>query len=68
MLKSYSSAIVVILMACSACRSETDSHADHPVGGQATSDAASAAVAHVNSAAAPSPAPTGMVWVPGGTF
>lgn len=67
MLKSCSSAIV-ILMACGACRSETDSHADHPVGGQATSDAAAAAVAHVNTATAPGAAPTGMVWIPGDTF
>ena len=61
--------IVVVLAACTACRSEPDPLAGHDAASAATStDVASAAAAHVNTAVAPSPAPAGMVWVPGGTF
>ncbi len=62
-------ALVVILMACDACTSESESRANHAAAARAGSDAAaSAAAPHVNAEVAHGPAPAGMAWVPGGTF
>ena len=80
---SMSMVLAVVLAACAACTSEPDSHAGHPPASEATSTGAASAAstpprkgrvagapaaAHVNTTAAPGPAPAGMVWVPGGTF
>ena len=59
--------LAVALAAGAACKSDPDSHAGRHTASPST-DAASSAAAHVNSAVAPGPAPEGMVWVPGGTF
>ena len=58
------------MAAGAACTSKPDSHAAHHAASAAAACRAHrpAAVAHVKAAAAPGPAPAGMVWVPGGTF
>jgi len=62
-------ALAVVLTAGAACNSKPDSPAgQHPASAPTPADATSAAAVHVNTAVAPGPAPSGMVWVPGGTF
>ena len=62
-------ALAVVLTAGAACNSKPDSPAgQHPASAPTPADATSAAAVHVNTAGAPGPAPSGMVWVPGGTF
>jgi formylglycine-generating enzyme len=57
----------IVLSFCAACNSKTDPHANHTGSASSVPDASSKA-ARINDMAAPGPAPTGMVWVPGGTF
>ena len=52
--------------ASTATQQSSEHHATHATNHQP--DAASAAKTSINSAAAPGPAPGGMVWVPGGTY
>jgi len=62
-------ALAAALAVCAACTSKPDPHAEHHAAAPvAASTASPSAAAHVNTAAAPGPAPDGMVWVPGGTF
>ena len=57
----------ILLAVCIACGSKPDSH-EHHATSQPSSDPASSTAVRVNTASAPGPAPSGMVWVPGGTF
>ncbi len=73
---------LLLLLLCAGCKTQSpDSsaaspssvpHAGHQGGSLSARptppDAASAAVAVINQAPPPGPAPTGMVWIPGGTF
>jgi formylglycine-generating enzyme len=46
----------------------SESHAGHQTPATAALNDTAQDAVHINAASAPSPAPTGMVWVPGGTF
>ena len=60
---------MLFVAAAAACRSEPHRQADHHADAAATpSRAVSAVEVRINEAAAPGPAPDGMIWVPGGSF
>ncbi len=65
--------VILFALVLTSCSSNTQSvqvsepHANHQADNK-TPDAASAAQASINKTPAPSPAPEGMAWIPGGTF
>ena len=62
-------AVALIVAACAGCRSEPDAQAARRAApAAASSGAATADAARVNTTVAPGPAPAGMTWIPGGTF